>query len=97
MTSPPALSVNCDNRKAMGKEIWHRNKIEKSTKNDNIELRKKKMTKWKSNFKSIKNYNVSSESGKNWKVMTIYLVIVTVRIEIIAKMIVMLLNKDNNK
>ena len=55
LTFPPALSVNCDNRKAMGKEIWHRTKIEKSTKNDNIELRKKKMTKWKSNFKSIKN------------------------------------------
>ena len=72
-------------------------RLKNQQKNDNIDLRKKKMTKWKSNFKSIKNYNVSSESGKNWKVMTIYLVIVTVRIEIIAKMIVMLLNKDNNK
>ena len=34
---------------------------------------------------------------KNWKVITIYLIIVTVMIEIIVKMIVMLMNKDNNK
>ena len=36
-------------------------KFEKSTKNGSIELRKKKkMTKWKSNFKSINSLNVSS-------------------------------------
>ena len=34
---------------------------------------------------------------KNWKIITMYLIIVTVRIEIIVKMIVMLMNKDNNK
>ena len=34
---------------------------------------------------------------KNWKVVTMYLAIVTVIIEIIMKMIVMLMNKDNNK
>ena len=36
--------------------------------------------------------NVSSYYGKNWKLITIYLTIVTVIIEII-----MLMNKDNNK
>ena len=34
---------------------------------------------------------------KNWKVITMYLAIVTEIIEIIMKMIVMLMNKDNNK
>ena len=34
---------------------------------------------------------------KNWKIITMYLIIVTVIIEIIVKMIVMLMNKDNNK
>ena len=45
--------VNWNNRKTMGKEKWHKTKFEKSTKNDKMEFRKKKMTKWKSNFKSI--------------------------------------------
>ena len=49
---PPVVAVNCDNRKAMGKEKWHKAKFEKSTKNDSIEFREKNMTKWKSNFKS---------------------------------------------
>ena len=52
LNSPPVVAVNCDNRKAMGKEKWHKVKFEKSTKNDSIEFRKKKKTKWKSNFKS---------------------------------------------
>ena len=53
LNSPPVVAVNCDNRKVMGKEKWHRKRCEKSTtKNDNIEFRKKKMTKWKSNLKS---------------------------------------------
>ena len=34
---------------------------------------------------------------KNWKVITKCLTIVTVIIEIMVKMIVMLMNKDNNK
>ena len=55
LNSPPVVAVNCDNRKAMGKEKWHRTRFEKSTKNDNIEFRKKKMTKWISNLKSIKS------------------------------------------
>ena len=52
LNSSPVVAVNCDNRKAMGKEKWHKAKFEKSTKNDSIEFRKKNMTKWKSNFKS---------------------------------------------
>ena len=65
MNSPPVVAVNCDNRKAIGKEKWHKVKFEKSTKNDSIQFRKqktkkkqnktkkqkkKKKTKWKSNF-----------------------------------------------
>ena len=53
------------------------------------------MTKWKSNLKSKNIQNVSSYYGKNWKVITIYLIIVTVIVEIIVKMILMLMNKDN--
>ena len=33
------------NGKAMGKEKWHRARLEKSTKHDNIEFRKRKMSK----------------------------------------------------
>ena len=29
-------TVNCDNRKTMGKQKWHRTRSEKSTKNDNM-------------------------------------------------------------
>ena len=42
LNSPPVVAVNCDNRKAMGKEKWHKVKFEKSTKNDNIEFREQK-------------------------------------------------------
>ena len=62
LNSPPVVVVNCDNRKTMGKEKWHKVKFEKSTKNDSIEFRKKtkktnkqtnkEKTKWKSNFRS---------------------------------------------
>ena len=55
LNSPPVVVVNCDNYKAMGKEKWHRTWLEESTKNDNIEFRKKTMAKWKSNFKSTGN------------------------------------------
>ena len=64
LNSPRVVAVNCDNRKAIGKEKWHKVKFEKSTKNDSIQFRKqktkksktkqrnkkKKKTKWKSNF-----------------------------------------------
>ena len=60
LNSPPVVAVNCDNRKAMGKEKWQKLKFEKSTENDSIEFRKQnkknkqtnKKTKWKPNFKS---------------------------------------------
>ena len=52
---PPVVAVNCENRKTVGKEKWHRTRREKSTKNDNIEFRKKIIIKWKSNLKSIKS------------------------------------------
>ena len=42
LNSSPVVAVNCDNRKAMGKEKWHKVKFEKSTKNDSIEFRKQK-------------------------------------------------------
>ena len=40
MNSPRVVAVNCDNRKAIGKEKWHKVKFEKSTKNDSIQFRK---------------------------------------------------------
>ena len=55
LNSPPVVAVNCDNRKAMGKGKWHRTRFEKSTKNDNTEFRKEKVTKWESNLKSVKS------------------------------------------
>ena len=36
------VAVNCDSRKAMGTEKWHKTKFKNSTENDSIELRKKK-------------------------------------------------------
>ena len=84
--------VECDNRKAMGKGKWYKTKFDNQQKLITQSLEKKR-TKWKSNFKSM---NVSSYSGKNWKLITLYLIIVTVIIEIIVKMTVMLMNKDNN-
>ena len=50
LNSPPVVAVNCDNRKAMGKGKWHLTKFEKSTKNDNIEFRRKKNDKMESKF-----------------------------------------------
>ena len=45
LNSSPVVTVNCDNRKTMGKEKWHRTRIEKSTKNHDIKFRKKTMAK----------------------------------------------------
>ena len=47
LNSPLAVAVNCDNRKAMGKEKWHKIKFEKSTKNDSIEFREQNTKKQK--------------------------------------------------
>ena len=38
LNSPPVVAVNCDNRKAMGKEKWHRMSLERSRENNNMEL-----------------------------------------------------------
>ena len=43
--SPAVVSVNCDSQKSMGKEKLHRTWLEKSTKNSNMEFRKKITTK----------------------------------------------------
>ena len=102
MNSSPVVAVNCDNRKAMENEKWHRATFQNSTKNDNIEFRKKKLTKWKSNLKSIKSQNVSSYYVKNGKVITINFLIITVTIKIIVKMnnnnkqIIIFLSKETN-
>ena len=81
--------------KLLGKKNGTELGLKNQQKNDEIEFRKKKMTKWKSNLKSKNILNVSSYYGENWKVVTIYLIIVTVIIEVIVKMIAMLMNKDN--
>ena len=54
LNSPPVVALNCDNRKAMGKERWHKRKFEKSTKNDSIEFGKKKKQKKKHDKMEIK-------------------------------------------
>ena len=59
-------------------------------------MQEEKMTQRKSNLKSIKSQNVNSYYSKNWKVITIYLIIVTVIIELIVKMTVTLMNNNNN-
>ena len=59
-------------------------------------MQEEKMTQWKLNLKSIESQNVNSYYTKNWKVITIYLAIITVTIEIIVKMTVMLMNDNNN-
>ena len=77
----PVVAVYCDTRKAMGKE-----------KNDNIEFTKKKKKKDKIEIKFEINKELEWKYGKNWKVITMYLLITI--IEIIVKMIVMLMNEE---
>ena len=50
LNSPPVVAVDGDNRKAMGKEKWHRTRFEKSTKHNTIEFRKKKNAKMEIEF-----------------------------------------------
>ena len=52
---PPVVAVNCDNRKAIGKEKWHKVKFENPAKNDSIEFRKQK--KKKTNKRTNKQTN----------------------------------------
>ena len=60
LNSPPVVAVNCDNRKAMGKEEWHKVKFEKSTKNDSIEFREQKT---KKTIKTNKQTNKKRQNG----------------------------------
>ena len=53
----PVVAVNFDNRKALGKEKWHKVKFEKSTKNDGIEFRKQKKTSKQTNKQKRQNGN----------------------------------------
>ena len=55
LNSPPDVTINCDKKKATGKEKLHRKRLEKSTKNDHVEFRKKAMAKWKSYLRSMKS------------------------------------------
>ena len=57
LNSPPVVAVNCDNRKAMGKEKWHKVKFEKSTKNDSIEFREQKTKQKQTNKQTNKKTN----------------------------------------
>ena len=66
LNSPPVVAVNCDNRKAMGKEKWHKVKFEKSTKNDSIEFREQKTKqKQKANKQTKKQTNIPTNK-KRW-------------------------------
>ena len=62
LNSPPVVAVNCENRKAMGKEKWHKVKFEKSTKNDSIEFREQKTKKQKQKTNNqIKNKHTNKQ------------------------------------
>ena len=89
------VAVNCDNRKAMGKEKWHKKRFEKSTKNHNIKIRQEKNDKIEIKTEINKQLYVNSYYDENWKVITICLIMVTVIIEIIVKMIVMIIINNN--
>ena len=68
--SPTVVAVNCDNRKAIGKEKWHKVKFEKSTKNDSIEFREQKTKqKQKTNKQTKKQTNKHTKKQKKikWK------------------------------
>ena len=61
LNSPPVVEVNRDKQKAMGKEEWHKVKLEKSIKNDSIEVRKNKTK--KTNNKTNKQKRTKSKSN----------------------------------
>ena len=50
LNSHLVVAVNCDSRKAMGTEKWHKTKLKNSTENDSIEFRKKKEYKMEIKF-----------------------------------------------
>ena len=61
---PPVVAVNCDDRKAMRKEKWHKVKFEKSTKNDSIEFREQKTKNKKNEEKKPKKTNKQKKKDK---------------------------------
>ena len=65
LNSPPVAAVNCDNRKAMGKEKWHKVKFEKSTKNDSIEFREQNTEKQKKQYKQTNQQ--TNKQKRKWK------------------------------
>ena len=68
LNSPPVVAVNGDNRKAMGKEKWHKVKFEKSTKNDIIEFREQKTKqKQKTNKQTNKQNKQTYQQTKKGK------------------------------
>ena len=62
LNSPPVVAVNCDDRKAMGKEKWHKIKFKKSTKNDGIGFREQKKQKTKTKHNN-KNKQTKRQNG----------------------------------
>ena len=65
LNSPPVVAVNCDNRKATGKEKWHKVKFEKSTKNDSIEFREQRTKqKQKTNKQTKKQTNIPTNKKR---------------------------------
>ena len=64
LNSPPVVAVNCDNRKVMGKEKWHKVKFEKSTENDSIEFREQK-TKQKQTNKQTNKKKTYQQTKKD--------------------------------
>ena len=68
LNSPPVVAVNCDNRKAMGKEKWRKVKFEKSTKNYSIGFREQKTNKKnKKQKKTNKQTNQKTKKKTKWK------------------------------
>ena len=45
MHSTPNVTVKCDNQEIIGKEKWHRTRLEKPKKDNKVELWKKILTK----------------------------------------------------
>ena len=64
LNSPTVVAVNCENRKAMRKEKWHKVKFEKSTKNDSIEFRKQKQKNKKQKKRQNGNQILNQQTAK---------------------------------
>ena len=64
LNSPPLVAVNCDNRKALAKEKWHKVNFEKFTKNDIIEFRKQNKTNKQTNKQTKIQTNKQTKKDK---------------------------------